>query len=95
MAAALPAGFANVRHAASNRPPTSIPLLRNPRAPPYKARRAGLSLYRATIGDFPHKIRCRPCLEAPLGFSFMLRRNPEEEGKMGGVEKVDRRAQAP
>jgi hypothetical protein len=30
-----------------------------------------------------------------LGFFFMLRRNPEGEGKVDGVERADRRAQTP
>jgi hypothetical protein len=53
MAAALPVGFADERHAASNRPPPSIPLPWNPRAPPYKACRAGLPVPRRRLGIFP------------------------------------------
>jgi hypothetical protein len=47
-------------------------------------------MYRATLGDFSPKIRCRPLSRSPLGFSFLLRRNPEREGKGEGMDERER-----
>jgi hypothetical protein len=83
------------------RPHTLVPHLhhppvpQNPRAPPYKDRPPASPCTAPLLGDFFPKIHRCPCLEAPWGFSSCCHRNPEEEGKMGGVEKADRRAQAP
>jgi hypothetical protein len=53
------------------------------------------SLYRTAFGDFAPKIRRRPSIDAPWGIPSCCHRNPGEEGEMGGVERADRRAQAP
>jgi hypothetical protein len=71
------------------------PVPRNPRAPPYKFHRAGPPCTAPPLEILSPKSSAAPCLEAPWGFPSCCHRNPEEEGKMGGVEKADRRAQAP
>jgi hypothetical protein len=73
-------------------PPALEP--RNPSSRPIRSRPQP-SLYRAAFGDFAPKIRRRPCIDAPWGIPSCCHRNPGEEGEMGGVERADRRAQAP
>jgi hypothetical protein len=89
MATALPAGYADVRHTASNRPPPSIPMPRNPRRRPIKRAAPASPCAAPPWGFFP-QIRRRPCLEAPWGFFLLVapqsRGGGEDVSGEGGPE---------